>query len=605
MKELITIDRQSTGFYWPGKCNTFSVIVKAIIEMTTLTPGLTRALAGVQTVVPAPRTFNEALFAASRPFSKYELANDSNSKPTSRQRLGVESSRAAVSDGSATIPERHSQQTALVQQVILPQSTPVTNSGVISIPMPFALPVTSPDASNIVPDQPMGYVVAQGMAGTESNNVQTGVVQPGGDSSQTPSIWSGLTNHGLNASLLKPANEGSNALVTEASNTLQNSSPVVEANASPDGSQGSLSSMGQNVDSDIPLKAGPVSSPRAALNASPKGAVASMLLTDSTVQDLPPTAATDECALAVSSLNSSSIATDQLAAFTQPGGGLAGTGHAGVTNLNSSAATKPSATALSGGKDGSKIAINEVQTPKQQVQSASGQAGSNSGSQDAPQSGDQSQGGNSIQGQNAIPALVNFTNHSVAFNVHVQSSANDSAGQTAAMTKGGAGSAAKIADAAPISVAAPQVLPLISTARLIQSMGQSEMRVGMRSNEFGNISISTSSTRDSISAQISVDHGELAKAIAASLPEMQARLGGNKAVDVRVDMNGAGIGQGSGTSGETLNGSADQSRRGGQQTGSSASGNSGSGVPERMTSPANAVMTTSNGGLNPRLDIRV
>ena len=113
----------------------------------------------------------------------------------------------------------------------------------------------------------------------------------------------------------------------------------------------------------------------------------------------------------------------------------------------------------------------------------------------------------------------------------------------------------------------PQALPAINTAKLIQSMGQSEMRVGMRSNDFGNISISTSATRDLISAQISLDHGELARTLAAHLPEMQARLGGNQAMDVRIDMNGQRAEQSAGTSAGMSNGSADQSRGDRQQNG--------------------------------------
>jgi hypothetical protein len=753
IKERISIDRQSAAFYWPDKCNTFSVIAKATLEMTTLTPGMTRALAGVQTAVEAPQAFNKALMAASTAFSKLDPVDDSNSKATGRQRLSVESERATDSDGSATTPQHHSRQTDLLQPEILPQSTPMTNSVLISIPMPLALSVLSPDASNLVPDQPMGNVLTERATGTDQNNAQKGIVQQGSTPSQTTSIWSGLANPGINASLSAPVNEGSSASVTAASNVLQNSSPDVVSNASPGGAPGSILGASPNAISDITLKAGPVSSPHAALNALPKGAVVSMLLTDSTVQALSPMAASDvsvmaksslgssgttadqlvafaqlggvftrmdlagvtnlnsssamkpsfttltsgkggsqtafnaveilkqqvqsasgqtgsssssqdappigdqsqggnliqdqtkagpvlsphaapsalpkgavasifltdstiqalqpmavpdASVIAKSSLSSSSITADQLASFAQLGRGSTGMGLAGVTNLNSSSAMKPSLTTLSSGKDGSQTAINAVEIPKQQVQSASGQTGSSSSSQDASPTGDQSQGGNLIQDQNAMPVLMNFTNHSVAFNARIQDSANGSVGQTAAMTAGASGFAAKATgDTAPISASVPQVLPVINTARLIQSMGQSEMRVGMRSNEFGNISISTSTTRDLISAQISVDHGELAKAIAASLPEMQARLGGNQAIDVRLDMNGTGMGQGAGTSGGMPNGSADQSRRGGQPTGNSVSSYSSSGVPERESSATAAVMTTGDGWLNSRLDIRV
>jgi hypothetical protein len=150
----------------------------------------------------------------------------------------------------------------------------------------------------------------------------------------------------------------------------------------------------------------------------------------------------------------------------------------------------------------------------------------------------------------------------------------------------------------------PQALPVINTAKLIQSMGQSEMRVGMRSTEFGNISISTSSTRDLISAQISLDHGELARTLAAHLPEMQARLGGNQPMDVRIEMNGASAGQ-TGTAGGMYNGSADQSRGGRHQAGNTDSSSSGNRFAGQQLSPAVSPAATSDRGVNARLDIRV
>jgi hypothetical protein len=147
-------------------------------------------------------------------------------------------------------------------------------------------------------------------------------------------------------------------------------------------------------------------------------------------------------------------------------------------------------------------------------------------------------------------------------------------------------------------------LPVINTAKLIQSMGQSEMRVGMRSTEFGNISISTSSTRDLISAQISLDHGELARTLAAHLPEIQARLGGNQPADVRIDMNGASAGQ-TGTAGGMYNGSADQSRGGRHQVGNADSSSSGNRLDGQQLSPVASATATSGGGVSARLDIRV
>ncbi|MDR3736128.1 MAG: hypothetical protein P4L10_11395 [Acidobacteriaceae bacterium] len=118
------------------------------------------------------------------------------------------------------------------------------------------------------------------------------------------------------------------------------------------------------------------------------------------------------------------------------------------------------------------------------------------------------------------------------------------------------------------SIAMPQAAvvqqtPVINAAKLIQSIGQSEMRVGMRSAEFGAISIHTLATRDELSAQISLDHADLAKAITAHLPEMQARLGANQTMDVRIHdsgQNGAMTG-GSEESGSGARGNQQQEGR--------------------------------------------
>jgi hypothetical protein len=147
--------------------------------------------------------------------------------------------------------------------------------------------------------------------------------------------------------------------------------------------------------------------------------------------------------------------------------------------------------------------------------------------------------------------------------------------------------------------------PVINSAKLIQSIGQSEMRVGMRSTEFGNISISTTANKDVISAQISLDHGELAKALAAQLPEMQARLGGNRPMDVRIDMSGVATGYGAGTSGNMSNGASDQSSTGKQQSPYTASSYSSNSIVERQSFAAAAGTTTRSDSLNARLDIRV
>jgi hypothetical protein len=154
----------------------------------------------------------------------------------------------------------------------------------------------------------------------------------------------------------------------------------------------------------------------------------------------------------------------------------------------------------------------------------------------------------------------------------------------------------------PSAGAMEQSLPTINSARLIQTMGQSEMRVGLHTSDFGNISISTSATRDMVSAQILLDHGELAKTLVAHLPEIQARLGADGPLQIRVDMNGQAANQGGGTS-QGLSQSSAGSNADRQQKGGSPYQ-----PADIEAQPANFIslggMPTIESGL-PRLDIRV
>lgn len=74
-------------------------------------------------------------------------------------------------------------------------------------------------------------------------------------------------------------------------------------------------------------------------------------------------------------------------------------------------------------------------------------------------------------------------------------------------------------EALPTSVPSP-----VTTAKLVQGMGQSEFRVGMQTQEFGNIDIRTSVARHMFSAQISVEHNDVAKSMTADLPALYHKL---------------------------------------------------------------------------------
>lgn len=81
----------------------------------------------------------------------------------------------------------------------------------------------------------------------------------------------------------------------------------------------------------------------------------------------------------------------------------------------------------------------------------------------------------------------------------------------------------------------------INAARVIQNMSESEMRVGMHSAEFGDISIRTSVSQLQMVAQISVDHSDLGKAISAHIPAMQEKLGGDLGVRATVEVGQSGM----------------------------------------------------------------
>lgn len=335
----------------------------------------------------------------------------------------------------------------------------------------------------------------------------------------------------------------------------------------------------------------------ASLNASTKGALPAASKGSLGDQAVPAAIAPNQ-SVSATSVGFADGTASQFVAVNQPGAGLPGMAKAGVSSLSSTSATKPSSNSVTNGKD----TVSDASGVKQHTQSASDQTGS----QSASTSGDQSQSIPSSQGVNAPPVQMNFATHTVAATIPVQNTVVVSPAPGAPAHAGISGSANETADrAVTVSSATPQAQPIINSAKLIQSMGQSEMRVGMRSNEFGNISISTSTTRDSISAQISLDHGELAKELTAHLPEMQARLGGDQAVNVRIDMNGGMAGQGTATSGGMSNGSSEQSRGGRHQSSDAASSYASNNMAERQLSSATAAATTGYGRLNARLDIRV
>jgi hypothetical protein len=74
----------------------------------------------------------------------------------------------------------------------------------------------------------------------------------------------------------------------------------------------------------------------------------------------------------------------------------------------------------------------------------------------------------------------------------------------------------------------PPVLPnsavALQSARLLHNLGQSELRVGMKMGDLGNVEIRTQLRHDQLHAEISVERGDLSHTLSAELPALQQRL---------------------------------------------------------------------------------
>ena len=91
---------------------------------------------------------------------------------------------------------------------------------------------------------------------------------------------------------------------------------------------------------------------------------------------------------------------------------------------------------------------------------------------------------------------------------------------------------------------------LLHSARLVERVGQAELRIGIQTGEFGNVDIRTSMVRNQFTAQISVERGELGKVLAAELPSLQNKLSEQRLPGANITLQNqsggsAGFGQGS------------------------------------------------------------
>jgi hypothetical protein len=134
----------------------------------------------------------------------------------------------------------------------------------------------------------------------------------------------------------------------------------------------------------------------------------------------------------------------------------------------------------------------------------------------------------------------------------------------------------------------------INSAKLMQTMSETEMHVGMRSTEFGDISIRTSISQQQLVAQISVDHSDLSQAISAHVATMQTKLGEDFGLHTSIEVHNLG---------SSLSGESGQSSQREQRAFTPSA------RIESLLSPAEEQVGTSVGtlaaaGNSTRLDIR-
>jgi hypothetical protein len=182
------------------------------------------------------------------------------------------------------------------------------------------------------------------------------------------------------------------------------------------------------------------------------------------------------------------------------------------------------------------------------------------------------------------------------------------AGQSSVGQDGKASTGAATDASAPAAQfpAPGDAMPGVSSAHLVQSVNSSEMRLGMQSAEFGNISISTSLNHQALSAQISIDHSELGRALAVHLPAIEEKLGTAYGVQAKVELRDSNTPSQSGDSGYSNAGQQSKDQR--QSQGGAAQGSTASVfAPETNYTRTNAFTnsTASSAASLSRLDIRV
>jgi hypothetical protein len=151
------------------------------------------------------------------------------------------------------------------------------------------------------------------------------------------------------------------------------------------------------------------------------------------------------------------------------------------------------------------------------------------------------------------------------------------------------------------SAESTQAAHALNSAQLIQSVHGSEMRLGMNSAEFGNISINTSLNHQTLSAQISMDHSALGHALAMHLPAIEEKLGSAYGLQAKVELRDT-------ASNSTASDSSSNESRGDRRSQGGSTGTSTAALQSpigTLTSSNFTPSSTSMAASTSRLDIRI
>jgi hypothetical protein len=222
---------------------------------------------------------------------------------------------------------------------------------------------------------------------------------------------------------------------------------------------------------------------------------------------------------------------------------------ANATMTATNATSLPAIKLTPGAKPADSVAEKSASTSSAPATHASSKAAANASATTSDGNTASTSQNSSAAGQHAQqdpqrpPAGDGNANPAAATQVQTAVSSSDQAHATTAMPGSSEANGAARMDprTAAENLQQPTMTAGINASKLIQTMSTSEMHVGMRSAEFGDISIRTAVTAQQMMTQISVDHSDLSREIASQLPQVQAKLAESFGLHASIEVHHSGM----------------------------------------------------------------